>query len=165
MKLEIEIDITAERVQKALGMMREVKEFYEATADKRVKGGAMTLEQASAKLEPIADALMIVGVVELAVAMAVEPGIDEAVEYADLAKDLAETLGSGPKAVAKENAEECGDCRVPRCRFCDQPGTRAGGRKDATGRIVERYYVCETEGCIAARMRTPQPMLLFSGGK
>lgn len=69
------------------------------------------------------------------------------------------------KNVAKENAEACGDCRVPRCRFCDQPGKRAGGRKDGAGRTVERYYVCETEGCIAAKMRTPQPMLLFSGGK
>ena len=146
-------------------MMREVKAFYEQTADKRVKGGAMTLEQASAKLEPIADALVIVGVVELAVAMANEPGLDETVEYADLAKGLAETLGAGPKSVAKENAEACGDCRVPRCRFCDQPGERAGGRKDGSGRTVERYYICKTAGCISAKMATPLPMGLFSGGK
>jgi hypothetical protein len=68
------------------------------------------------------------------------------------------------KSVAKENEDECGDCRIPRCRFCDQPGTRAGGRKDGAGRTVERYYVCKTAGCIAAKMATPQPMGLFAGG-
>jgi|GEM_PF-5837236 len=69
------------------------------------------------------------------------------------------------KNVAKENAEECGDCRVPRCRFCDLPGKRSGGRKDESGRTVERYYICQTPGCIAAKVRTPQPLALFSGGK
>jgi hypothetical protein len=69
------------------------------------------------------------------------------------------------KNVAKENAEECGDCRVPRCRFCDLPVKRSGGRKDESGRTVERYYVCQTPGCIAAKVRTPQPLALFSGGK
>lgn len=69
------------------------------------------------------------------------------------------------KNVAKENAEECGDCRIPRCRFCEKPGERAGGRKDGAGRTVERYYVCKTAGCIAAKLATPQPMALFSGGK
>lgn len=73
-------------------------------------------------------------------------------------------LPSVVKNVAKENEEACGDCRVPRCRFCDLPGKRAGGRKDLAGRTVERYYVCETEGCLAAKMRTPQPAKLFSGG-
>lgn len=68
------------------------------------------------------------------------------------------------KNVAKENAEECGDCRIPRCRFCGKPGERAGGRKDGAGRTVERYYICKTEGCIAAKVKTPQPMRLFSGG-
>lgn len=69
------------------------------------------------------------------------------------------------KDVAKENAEACGDCRVPRCRFCDQPGGRSGGRKDAGGKIVERYYVCQTPNCIAAKMATPQPAKLFTGGE
>lgn len=69
------------------------------------------------------------------------------------------------KNVAKENEDACGDCRIPKCRFCDQPGTRAGGRKDGSGRTVERYYICKTAGCIAAKMATPQPMALFSGGK
>lgn len=69
------------------------------------------------------------------------------------------------KNVAKENANSCGDCRIPKCRFCDQPGTRAGGRKDGAGRTVERYYICNTEGCLAAKMKTPQPLALFSGGK
>ncbi len=69
------------------------------------------------------------------------------------------------KNVAKENADACGDCRIPKCRFCDQPGTRAGGRKDGAGRTVERYYICNTEGCLAAKMKTPQPLALFSGGK
>lgn len=68
------------------------------------------------------------------------------------------------KNVAKENEAECGDCRVPRCRFCDMPGKRAGGRKNLAGRTVERYYVCETEGCLAAKMKTPQPAKLFAGG-
>lgn len=72
--------------------------------------------------------------------------------------------GAVIKNVSKENAEACGDCRAPRCRFCDKPGTRAGGRKDGAGRTVERYYVCETAGCIAAKIKTPQPMGLFSGG-
>ena len=67
------------------------------------------------------------------------------------------------KNVAKENAEECGDCRIPRCRFCEKPGERAGGRKDGAGRTVERYYVCKTAGCIAAKMATPQPAVLFAG--
>ena len=69
------------------------------------------------------------------------------------------------KNVAKENEESCGDCRIPKCRFCDMPGTRAGGRKDGAGRTVERYYICKTAGCLAAKMATPQPMSLFSGGK
>jgi hypothetical protein len=68
------------------------------------------------------------------------------------------------KNVAKENSDDCGDCRIPKCRFCDQPGTRAGGRKDGAGRMVERYYICNTEGCLAAKMKTPQPMALFAGG-
>jgi hypothetical protein len=69
------------------------------------------------------------------------------------------------KAVAKENAEACGDCRVPRCRFCNAPGERAGGRKDGSGRTVERYYVCRTENCIAARAKVPQPAKIFAGGE
>lgn len=68
------------------------------------------------------------------------------------------------KSVAAENAAECGDCRVPRCRFCDKPGKMVGGRKDSAGRMVERYYVCETAGCLAAKVRTPQPAKLFAGG-
>ena len=81
-------------------------------------------------------------------------------DAAEILKNIA-TL----KNVAKENAEECGDCRIPKCRFCDMPGTRAGGRKDGSGRTVERYYICKTAGCLAAKMATPQPMGLFSGGK
>lgn len=69
------------------------------------------------------------------------------------------------KNVAKENAEACGDCRVPRCRFCDHPGGRSGGLKNASGKIIERYYVCQTPGCIAAKMATPQPASIFAGGK
>lgn len=164
MKVTIDIDLTPERAQKALGMMRDVKAFYEQTADKRVKTGALTLAQASAKLEPIADALVIVGLVELAVTEAAEPGLDQVAEYEALESDLGAVVKSAVKSVAAENEEECGDCRVPRCRFCDQPGKRAGGRKDQAGRTVERYYVCETAGCIAAKMATPQPAKLFAGG-
>lgn len=69
------------------------------------------------------------------------------------------------KNVAKENEEACGDCRIPRCRFCEKPGERAGGLKDTGGRITERYYICKTPGCIAAKQKTPQPLRLFSGGK
>lgn len=69
------------------------------------------------------------------------------------------------KNVAKENEEACGDCRIPRCRFCEKPGERAGGLKDTGGRITERYYICKTPGCIAAKEKTPQPLRLFSGGK
>lgn len=69
------------------------------------------------------------------------------------------------KSVAAENKAECGDCRKPRCRFCDLPGKMIGGRKDGLGRMVERYYVCETEGCIASKMKTPQPARLFTGGQ
>ena len=164
MKITIEIDVTAERAQKAVGMMREVKKFYEQTADARVKQGALTLVQASQKLEPIADALLIVGVVELAVTEASEPGLDEVPEYEALEADLGAVARLAVKNVAAENEAACGDCRVPRCRFCDQPGKRQGGRKDLAGRTVERYYVCETEGCIASKMKTPQPARLFSGG-
>lgn len=73
------------------------------------------------------------------------------------------TTGGVVKAVAKENAEACGDCRMPKCRFCGQPGERAGARKDGLGRIVERYYVCKTAGCLAARVGQPQPTALFAG--
>lgn len=69
------------------------------------------------------------------------------------------------KNVAKENEEACGDCRIPRCRFCEKPGERAGGLKDTGGRITERYYICKTPGCIAAKEKTPQPLRLFSGGQ
>lgn len=69
------------------------------------------------------------------------------------------------KNVAKENSEACGDCRIPRCRFCEQPGERAGGLKNPEGKITERYYICKTPGCIAAKEKTPQPLRLFSGGK
>ena len=164
MKVTIDIDLTPERAQKAVGMMREAKVFYERTADARVKQGALTVAQASEKLEPIADALFIVGLVELAVTEASEPGLDQVPEYEALESDLGAVVKSAVKNVAAENEAECGDCRVPRCRFCDKPGKRAGGRKDLAGRTVERYYVCETDGCIAAKMRTPQPAKLFSGG-
>lgn len=164
MNVTIEIDLTAERAQKALGMMREVKSFYERTADARVKQGALTLCQASEKLAPIADALLIVGLVELAVTAACEPGLDQVPEFEDLSKGIAEAEPMPCKSVAKENEEECGDCRVPRCRFCGKPGKRAGGIKNGAGRTVERYYVCETEGCVAAKMRVPQPGKLFAGG-
>ena len=163
MKVTIEIDCTAERAQKAVGMMREVKAFYEQTADQRLKQGKLTLVQAAERLEPIADALLIVGVVELAVTEASEPGLDEVAEFeAFSGKDGAAAKGV-LKSVAAENEAACGDCRVPRCRFCGQPGTRSGGRKDGAGRTVERYYVCATDGCIAAKMRTPQPARLFAG--
>ncbi len=89
------------------------------------------------------------------------PFADESEEPPAPWVDTAPTL----KNVAKENTDECGDCRIPKCRFCDQPGTRAGGRKDGAGRMVERYYICNTEGCLAAKMKTPQPMALFAGGK
>lgn len=164
MKVTIDIDLTAERAQKAVGMMREAKAFYERTADARVKQGALTLAQASQKLEPIADALFIVGLVELAVTEASEPGLDQVNEYEALEPDLGVDVKTAVKNVAAENEAECGDCRVPRCRFCDQPGKRSGGRKDGGGRVVERYYVCETVGCIASKMKTPQPAKLFSGG-
>jgi hypothetical protein len=160
-KISIEIDVTAERAQKAVGMMREVKKFYEETADARMRQGKLTLVQAAERLEPIADALLIVGVVELAVTEASEPGLDEVAEFEAFTGVAVKGVC---KNVAAENEAACGDCRVPRCRFCDQPGTRAGGRKDGAGRIVERYYVCETDGCIAAKMRTPQPAKLFAGG-
>lgn len=80
-------------------------------------------------------------------------------DAAEILKNIA-TL----KNVAKENEEACGDCRIPRCRFCEKPGERAGGLKDTGGRITERYYICKTPGCIAAKHKTPQPMRLFSGG-
>ena len=66
--------------------------------------------------------------------------------------------------VAKENAAACGDCRVPRCRFCGEPGERTAGRKDLAGRTVEHYYVCKTAGCIAAKMGAPAPAKIFAGG-
>jgi len=170
MKVTVEIDVTAERAQRAVGMMRDVKKFYEETADARMKQGKLNLVQAAEKLEPIADALLIVGAVELAITEASEPGLDEVAEYEALAGEVqsgnAVTLPKAVlKSVAAENEAACGDCRVPRCRFCDQPGERSGGRKDGAGRTVERYYVCKTAGCIAAKMATPQPMALFSGGK
>lgn len=68
------------------------------------------------------------------------------------------------KNVAKENAEECGDCRIPKCRFCDKPGKRKGGRKDLSGKTVEHYYVCTTDDCLAQRTGIPQPLSLFAGG-
>jgi hypothetical protein len=68
------------------------------------------------------------------------------------------------KDVAKENAEADRDEKTPLCRFCDQPGKRAGERKDGLGRIVERYYVCRTKGCIADKNKVPQPSRIFSGG-
>lgn len=148
MKVTLDIDLTPERAQKAVGMMREAKAFYERTADARVKQGALTLAQAAEKLEPMADALIIVGLVELAVTEAAEPGLDEVQEYEALEADLGAVARTAVKNVAAENEAECGDCRVPRCRFCDQPGKRKGGRKDLAGRTVERYYVCETDGCI-----------------
>lgn len=168
MQLSIEIDMTAERAQKAVGMMRSVKKFYEETADKRVKAGALTAAQAQEKLFPLADALMIVGLVELEVTAAREPGLDDVREYEAL-ESLPDAgpgvKGAGVKNVAAENEAECGDCRVPRCRFCGQPGKRAGGVKNAEGKFTERYYLCETAGCLAAKMRTPQPLGLFAGGK
>lgn len=72
--------------------------------------------------------------------------------------------GGVVKDVSAENAEADSAEKTPRCRFCEQPGKRAGARKDGLGRIVERYYVCETEGCIAAKARTPQSAGVFSGG-
>ena len=80
-------------------------------------------------------------------------------DAAEILKNIA-TL----KNVAKENAEACGDCRKPRCRFCDQPGRRVAGIKDTGGTVTDWYYLCETEGCIAAKMRTPQPLRQFTGG-
>lgn len=164
MQLTIDIDLTPERAQKAVGMMREAKAFYERTADARVKQGALTLAQASEKLEPMADALFIVGLVELAVTEAAEPGLDDVHEYEALETDIGAVARTALKSVAAENEAECGDCRTPRCRFCDQPGARAGSRKDGAGRIVERYYVCKTSGCLAAKIGQPQPLALFTGG-
>ncbi len=69
------------------------------------------------------------------------------------------------KNVAAENKAACGDCRVPRCRFCNEPGERAGGMKDTGGRITERYYICKTPNCIAAKAKVPQPARLFTGGE
>jgi hypothetical protein len=159
-------EIGAARADAALEALRGVKAWYEQTAEKRLKSGAMTLGQVSERLQPIGDAINICGMVSLAIAEAEEPGLDELSEYADLAADLPKTdLAAGCKAVAKENEEACGDCRIPKCRFCGNPGTRAGGIKNASGRTVERYYVCETPDCVAAQMKVPQPAKLFAGGE
>jgi hypothetical protein len=164
MTVTLEIDLTPERAQKAVGMMREVKAFYEKTADTRLKQNALTLVQAAERLEPIADALLMVGALELALTEAAEPGLDQVEEYAYLAAEPAAAARAAVKDVAAENEAECGDCSVPRCRFCDQPGTRAGGLKDAGGRMTERFYVCKTAGCAAASIKVPQPARLFTGG-
>jgi len=66
--------------------------------------------------------------------------------------------------VAAENAEADQEEKTPLCRFCEKPGTRSGERKDEAGRVIERYYVCGTAGCLAAKVRTPQPARLFAGG-
>lgn len=67
--------------------------------------------------------------------------------------------------VTKENAEACGDCRVPRCQFCDAPGRVVGGLKNPSGKTYEKYYVCDTQNCIAHKAGTPMPLRLFAGGK
>lgn len=44
--------------------------------------------------------------------------------------------------------------------------SEVGGRRpEVMNPTVERYYICNTEGCFAAKMKTPQPLALFSGGK
>jgi hypothetical protein len=165
-KVMIEIDLSPERAQRAVGAMREVKKFYESTADTRIKQGKLSLELASEKLEPIADALLIVVVAELALTEAAEPGLEEAEEFADLSAkaEPAQIAKAVCRDVTAENEAECGDCRKPRCRFCDAAGKRVAGRKDVSGRTVEWYYLCQTAGCIAAKERTPQPLRSFAGG-
>ena len=163
-------DIGGERIELVCLELRRLKAWHEDVIGKRMREGKVTMEQASGMLRPLGDALNLCGLIGLAVAEASAPGLADVQEYESLAAAPEVKTAGWPvtggviKNVAAENEASCGDCRVPRCRFCDQPGQRAGARKDGLGRIVERYYTCATEGCIAAKVKTPQPTKLFSGG-
>lgn len=161
--LNIDIyDLTEERCEAAVLLLRKLKRDVEGAI-------ACVGRQDGIDLQAVTDALLICSSASLSFSEPEHVGTEKHVPLAKAETEVKTTgwpvTGGVVKNVAKENAEECGDCRIPRCRFCDAPGKRAGVRKDGLGRIVERYYVCETEGCLAAKVKTPQPANLFSGGK
>lgn len=154
-------DIDEARAEAAVLLMRKIKRDVEGAI-------ACVGRQDGIDLATITDALTICSAVSLAFSEPTRVGTDKHVPAPTVdapCADLFEHAKSTTlKNVAKENAESCGDCRIPRCRFCEQPGERAGGLKNPEGKITERYYICKTPGCIAAKVKTPQPMRLFSGG-
>lgn len=146
-------DITEERADEAVNLLRRIKRDCEAMI---ACGG----RQDGIDLNAVTDALTLCSAASLALA---EPA--GAADGARRPEDRpAPQAASALIDVAGENAEACGDCRVPRCRFCDRPGKRVAGVKHADGRVIEHYYLCETAGCIAAIAKTPQPLRLFAGG-
>lgn len=165
MRITIEIgDITEDRINKAVDDLERIKDWYGRTAQQQ-KMSALDL---AAKLEPIGDAIAICGRVSLAVAEAAEQSLDDVAEFEAFAGPAAKTVVPrqtkptplrATEPAANEDTEP-----MPLCRFCDQPGTRAGGRKDEFGRVVEKYYECHTKGCIAERTG-PLPADAFSGGQ
>ena len=156
MQVTIDIgDITEPRMEAAVSELRKLKAWYEERGQKTIKAGTHTLEQVSALIQPLGDALHVCGMVSLCMAEEPEAATEEYSEIRAAARSVC-------KSVAKENAAEDRDVKTPLCRFCEQPGKRAGERKDFEGKVAERYYVCVTEGCIAQRTGVPQPVKLFS---
>ena len=154
------------RAEAAVAELRKLKAWYEQTAEKRVKAGTHTLEQVSKLMEPVGDALTLCGMVSVEMAQEDEPkegGLYGAEPQPEFVTPGWPVTGSVCKDVSAEMAAEDRDVKTPACRFCGEPGKRHGARKDGFGRIAERYYVCETAGCLANKVKTPQPARIFAG--